>query len=79
MSNPKNQKISQKSSPGPDLSNMLITLALYKSGNENDVFYLHALNVLWAKADDGAKELIREYFDDLMAEKKKEIQKKEIR
>lgn len=74
MSNHKNQKISLKSSLGPDLSKMLITLAIFKNAKEDDIFYLHVINILWPSIDERVKNLIEEYFGELKDEKEKEGQ-----
>ncbi len=73
MSEKKNQKISPKSSPGPDLSDMLVTLYVFKSARERDEFYFHVVNILWNAVDERVKDLIREYFNDLMDEDEKEV------
>ena len=71
MSKKKNKGTSPKSSPGPDLSHMMITLAVFKSAKENDLFYYHVIQILWANVDEGVKDLIREHFGELMDEEEK--------
>lgn len=73
MRNEKNLTSRKKESkPGPDLSHMMVTLAVFKSAKENDQFYYHVIQILWANVDEGVKDLIREYFGELMDQDEKE-------